>query len=655
MKHRNRLIFIAVLVFAWAGLLISRLVTLQVFRSEELSDRAERQYQQKVVLTPKRGTVFDRNGRTMAINVDAPSLYAIGADVTDPAAAAAALSPILGRPKAEIERILSQRKGFTWLQRKIGVEQRESIEALGIDGLHFVTESKRVYPAGRLACHVLGFAGIDNDGLAGLEYEYDEYLRGQPGLMLGIRGAKGGYLFSAGKIVTRPTGGHDVTLTLDYRVQNAVEAELGPAVEAARAHSGTVIVMDHESGEILAMANYPDFDPNDYGRFDAFARKNRAVVDAYEPGSTFKIVTTAAALELNLVDLAEVIDCGNGAISIGSRVIRDHHSYDELPFREVFEKSSNVGVIRIGLRLEEQRLHEMAAAFGYGSQCGIDLPAENPGLLRPVSKWTEGSIGSISIGQEVSANPVQILLMGAAVANGGYWVKPYIVASVTEADGRVDYTAQPERRRIFSERTAALLREMTRGVVLSGTGEQAEIAGIPVAGKTGTGEVSAPRGGYIPGAYLSSFLGYLPYDKPRLTMICMIDRPKGKYYGGDVAAPLFRSIGERLARVLEIDSLNQDYAVLDGIPQEENGGYPAATGRPAKRVLSQPDSALVMPNLSGLSLREAIALLAEIGIVPVVEGEGGRVVGQTPSPGEPIGGRTVIRCGGTGIADNRMR
>ena len=655
MKHRNRLIFIAVLVFAWAGILVSRLVTLQVFRAEELGERAERQYQQKVVLTPKRGSIFDRNGRTMAINVDAPSLYAIGGDVADPAAVADALSPIIGSSEAEIERVLRRRSGFTWLKRKIDGEQRERIEALGIDGLHFVTESKRDYPAGRLACHVLGFAGIDNDGLAGLEYEYDKYLRGKPGLMLGIRGAKGGYLFSAGKIVTHPTGGNDVTLTLDFRVQNAVEAELKPAVEAARARSGTVIVMDHESGEILAMANYPDFDPNNYGRFDAFARKNRAVVDAYEPGSTFKIVTTAVALELDLVDLADVIDCGNGAIAIGSRIIRDHHAYDELPFREVFEKSSNVGVIRVGLQVEEVPLHDMAAEFGFGRQSGIDLPAENPGLLRPVSKWTEGSIGSISIGQEVSANPVQILLMGAAVANGGYWVKPHVVARVTEADGHVVYEAGPERRRLFSERTAALLREMTRGVVLTGgTGEQAEIDGIPVAGKTGTGEVSAPRGGYIPGAYLSSFLGYLPYDNPRFTMICLIDRPQGKYYGGDVAAPLFRRIGERLARVLEIDSIDQDYAVLDELPQSEPG--PAVgNGRPTRRVLSQPDSALVMPNLHGLSLRDAIALLAEIGIVPVVEGEGGRVSGQTPSPGEPIGGRTVIRCGGTGIAQNRMR
>jgi cell division protein FtsI (penicillin-binding protein 3) len=659
MNPRFRLILIAVVVFAWAGLIASKLVTLQVIRAEELGERANRQYQQRIVLTPKRGTVFDRNGRILAINVDRQSIYAVGDEVDDPAAAARTLAPLLDRRAAELERILSRRKGFVWLKRKADPPLAREIRALGLGGIHFVTESKRVYPSGRLAGHVLGFAGIDNDGLAGLEYQYDSYLRGRPGLMVGIRGAKRGYIFSAGKVLKKPTGGLDLSLTIDSAAQFIVEEELRSAVRESGARSGTVVVIDHFSGEILAMANYPDFDPNDYASADPFARKNRAVVDAYEPGSTFKIITATAALEHNLVKMDDIIDCGNGFIPIGSRIIRDHHSYDQLSFRDVIGKSSNVGAIRVGLRVGEQGMFQKASEFGFGAPTGIDLPAENPGLLRPVDKWTTGSIGSISIGQEVSGNPVHILLMAAAVANGGYWVKPYVVDRVTDADGRVVYEAEAERRRIIDDRTLARLRELTRRVVVDGTGTQAEIEAVPVAGKTGTGEISAPRGGYIPGAYLSSFVGYFPFDKPRVTMLCLLDRPKGMYYGGDVAAPLFGRIGRKLAAHFELARTDQRFAEsgMEGADGDEGGN---AAGKNAarmhKRILSQPTEALVMPDLRGLDLREAVARLAELGIVPKIEGEGsGPVSSQTPGLGEPLGGVTVIRCGGTSFARNSGR
>ncbi len=659
MNHRVRLILIAIVVFAWAGLIASRLATFQVFRSDDLKERAERQYQHRVVLTPKRGTIFDRRGRTLAINVDAPSVYAMTDDVEDPEAAAQSLAPLLGRSSSDVERMLTRRSGFVWLRRKIEPDFKDRIAALGIKGIHFVTESKRFYPAGPLACHVLGFAGIDNDGLAGLEYQYDSYLRGKPGLMLGIRGAKRGYIFSAGKVVKTPTGGLDVTLTIDSVAQFIVERELRATVEESRSRSGTVVVIDHHSGEILAMANYPDFDPNNYGGSSPFARKNRAVVDAYEPGSTFKIVTSAAAIEQGVVTMDEIIDCGNGYIQLGNRIIHDHHVYEELPFRDVIGKSSNVGAINVGIRVGEEQLHRMAVEFGFGSPSGIDLPAENPGLLRQTGKWTTGSIGSIAIGQEVSGNPVSIILMAAAVANDGYWVKPYVVERITDAEGREVYRATPEKRKILSGRTLELLRELTRLVVVNGTGTLAEIAGIPVAGKTGTGEVSAPRGGYIPGAYVSSFVGYFPYDKPRITMLCLLDRPQGEYYGGDVAAPLFERIGRKLAEHLEIQRTDQRFANFRleapyGSPDDPPSG---SNGRGlTKRVLSQPETPLVMPDLRGMSLREAIARLTELGIIPVVEGSGGgRVVGQSPSPGEPIGGQTVVRCGGTGFAQSADR
>jgi len=659
MNHRVRLILIALVVFAWAGLIGSRLVTFQIVRSAELKERAERQYQHRIVLTPKRGTIYDRRGRTLAINVDTPSVYAMTDEVEDPEAAAQAVAPLLSRSAPDVERMLTRRSGFVWLRRKIGTELKDRIEALGIKGIHFVIESKRFYPAGSLASHVLGFAGIDNDGLAGLEYQYDSYLRGKPGLMLGIRGAKRGYIFSAVKVVKTPTGGLDVTLTIDSAAQFIVERELRAVVEESGSRSGTVVVMDHHSGEILAMANYPDFDPNRYGDASPFARKNRAVVDACEPGSTFKIVTSAAAIEMGAVAMDDVIDCGNGVIQLGKRLIHDHHVYDELPFRDVIGKSSNVGTINVGIKVGDERLYRMAVEFGFGSPTGIDLPAENAGLLRPTGKWTKGSIGSISIGQEVSGNSVQIMLMAAAVANGGYWVKPYVVEKITDSEGREVYRASSSKREILNGRTLELLRELTRVVVVDGTGTLAEIPGILVAGKTGTAEISAPRGGYIPGAYVSSFVGYFPFDKPRITMLCLLDRPQGKYYGGDVAAPLFRRIGGKLAEHFELPRVDQRFVdshldvpdrSLDGPPDDSHGSGLS------KRILSQPEAALVMPDLRGMSLREAIERLAELGIVPVVEGAGGgRVLSQSPDAGEPIGGQTVIRCGGTGFARNEGR
>jgi len=659
-NHRLRLILIAVAVFAWAGIVLSRLVNIQWQRSEELRERAERQYQTRIELTPKRGTIYDRRGRVLAINVDAPSVYAVPDEIENPEAAAAALGAALGMRESEVLQLLNRRSGFVWIRRKITPEQQQRVRELGMRGIHFVTESKRFYPGGRLAGHVLGFAGIDNNGLAGLEYQFDGYLRGQPGLVIGIRGAKGGYPFSAGKVLRHPTGGNDMTLTLDSAIQFIVEEELRAAVERTGSASGTAIVMDPATGAILAMANMPDYDPNSFSEAAADLMRNRAVVDAYEPGSTFKIVTAAAALEAGLVEMDEMIDCGAGQIQIGNRPVRDHRVFYQLPFREVIERSSNVGTIRVGLRAGNERLWRMADAFGFGRGTGIDLPAENHGVLRPTRRWSDVSIGAISIGQEVSANPVQILLMAAAVANGGYWVRPHVVAAVRDAEGRVVYEAEVSGRRILEPATVGRLRELTRGVVERGSGRLAAIPGIAAAGKTGTAEKSVPGAGYIEGAYVASFLGYLPAERPRAAVLCLLNEPRGPYYGGDVAAPLFAAIGERVARELEMPFRDQESIIrlppsnpLPAVLEEDLGSRRAPPqGRPLRRTLAQPAARMIMPDLRGLGLREALARLAELGIVPTVEGSGA-VVAQTPAPGEPVGGGAALRCGGTGIALDR--
>ena len=652
MSHRVRLIMISVAIFAMAGVILSRLVDIQFQRSDELKRRAERQYQHRIVLTPKRGTIFDRRGRVLAINVDAPSVYAVPDEVGEQDRMARSLGSILGRPADELAGLIKRERSFVWLDRKITPAQKRKIEALGLPGIHFITESKRVYPAGRLASHLLGFAGIDNDGLAGLEYEYDQYLKGREGLMIGIRGAKRGYLFSAGKVIRQPTGGFDLELTLDGNIQFVVEEELRKSVEQTGAVSGIVVVMNHRSGAILAMASYPDYDPNNFSSAPGSALRNRAVVDAYEPGSTFKIVTASAAIEHRLVKLGEIIDCGYGSIQLGGRTIRDHQVFEPMPFSGVIEKSSNVGAIRVGLRVGQQRMGRMARAFGFGRPTGIDLPAENPGVLRPVDEWSKNSIGSVSIGQEVSGNAVHVILMAAAIANGGYWVRPYVVNSVTNPDGERVYKAQIEKRKVISRSTVNVLRSLMRGVVVQGTGRLAEVAGIPVAGKTGTAEVAEPGGGYIPGAHIASFVGFLPFENPQLTMLCVLNRPEGKYHGGDVAAPLFSAIGNRIVKDLELENI-EGSEILMATARRDSGSETFRSEPedfPVKRILSYPAAALVMPDLKGLSLRSALERLAELGVVPQVIGNG-KVVSQIPEPGEPVGGQTTLHCG-TGIADN---
>lgn len=654
MNHRLRLIFIAVAIFAWAGFIFSRLYSLQVTDSKEFRLRAERQYQSRIKLNPKRGVIYDSRGRILAINVDAPSVYAIPDEIANPEATAKELAPLLELKESQLIKTLEKKSSFVWVKRKISKDIKKKINALGLSGIKFVTESKRIFPGGRLASHVIGFVGIDNDGLAGLEYQYDRYLKGSPGLMLGIRGAKRGYNFSAGKVVKQPTGGMDIQLTLDSRLQYIVEEELKAQVIATGSESGTVVIMDPHSGAILAMANYPDFDPNDFAASGRFARKNRAVVDAYEPGSTFKLLVAAAALDAGLVSPEDKFDCEYGQITIGNRLIRDHEAFGILTFREIIEHSSNVGAIKVGYLIGNQRLWKIADLLGYGKGTGIDLPGENQGILRPTSRWSQNSYGSISIGQEVSGNSVQILQNIAFVANGGYWVKPYVVAEIRDLDGRVSYRAKQERKKVTTKKTVAILKELTRGVVVSGSGKLAEIPLVHSAGKTGTGEIAGAGEGYIPGAYLASFTGYMPAEDPQMVMVCLLDKPKGEHYGGKIAAPLFASIGTRIATEEDMFGKKPSTVLASDIQPDSNMTQQVSGEQDfqGKRTLSHPAAALIMPDLKGLSLKQAVARLARLGVIPRIEGSG-PVVSQTPAAGQPIGGLTMIKCGGMGVAESQ--
>lgn len=652
MNHRLRLIIIAVFIFAWAGLLYSRLFSLQISRHEEFSQKARQQHLRRIELTPKRGTIHDRNGKILAININTPSVYVDPAEIEDPGRVISAAVDILGLDESDVREAVESGGRFVWLKRKAAQEEWDELEKLELKGVNAVTESKRLYPGSSLASHVLGFVNVDNKGQAGVEYSYDSYLRGQPGVMLSIRGAKHGYQFSEGTVLKEPTGGNDIYLTLDSRIQQIVEEELAAHLQLTGAQSATVIVMDPYNGEIHALANMPDFDPN--SRFTAtqrFARKNRAVVDAYEPGSTFKIITAAAAFERGVVSPEDTFDCQMGSITIGSRTIRDHHPFGVLSFREIIEHSSNVGTIKVAGILGEKPLWDMARRFGYGSGTGIDLPGENPGILRPVERWSPNSYGSISIGQEVSGNPVQISLNAAVIANGGYWVRPHVLLKIERSGEKGPLVPEIEKRKIVEDDVVQTLQELMQGVVSNGGGERAQVEGIAVAGKTGTGEIAQPGKGYVEGEYLSSFVGFLPAERPRFAILCTIYKPVGPYYGGQVGAPLFKKIAERMVSLLNIPRTSQRQLALDssGVMEELTRTVSVRRESLSPRSLPDLEGALLMPDVTGLPMREALHSLASLGVVPEVRG-GGVVVSQSPAAGAKISGAVVLTGGGTEIA-----
>ena len=651
MNHRVRLIIIAVIIFAWAGLLLSRLYVLQVEKHDYYVATALSQHQSRININPPRGTIYDRYGKILAINIDVPSIHANPRLIENPEEAAEKLAPYLQISPAKLKKSLSKDKSFIWLRRKVDYELKETIEKLKIRGIGFVTESKRFYPGDRLLSHVLGFTGIDNNGQAGVELSYEKYLRGTPGSMVVIQGGKRGYNFSEGQMVQEPLGGHDLRLTINSRFQNIVEEELKRQVIDTESVSGTVVAIDPFSGEILAMANYPDYNPNHITRADTPYLANRAVQHAYEPGSTFKLVTAAAAFEAGVVAPEDEFDCLGGSIKIGSRTIRDHKPFFTISFRKIIENSSNVGTIKVAELLGERPLWEMATKFGYGTRTGIDLPAESRGILRKLPQWSANSYGSIAIGQEVSANPTRILMNVTAVANGGYLVKPYVVSQVKDLEGNIVYQATREKKKLFSQKTANILKEFTRGVVTDGGGKEAAVRGFQVAGKTGTGEIAEGARGYIPGAYLASFGGYFPADKPKVAMICMLVKPQGKYYGGQVGAPLFARIAHRAANELEIVRDFQKGIIVTPVENDSNLTQVAdyETSEHRKRPQPQTKDEIRMPDVKGMDLRSALKLLIALEIVPEVTGSG-EVVNQIPAPGEIIEGKVELLCSGTTVA-----
>jgi cell division protein FtsI/penicillin-binding protein 2 len=527
-----------------------------ILNHERLSERAKLQHVKVEDIQVRRGLIFDRRGRDLALNLDLDSLYCDPENLILDNKGLRRLSSVISKePRVILSKIPAEGR-FAWLDRKLEPDTADRVRKLNIKGLGFLTEAKRFYPKGKLASHILGFVGIDNQALEGVELKYDRFMKTSGGKIFLGRDAGGNTLSSGVDIEVK---GNNIVLTIDEGLQYLVEKEIDRAMVKWRASAASAIMMDPFTGEILALANRPTYDPNSPGSASDSDRRNRAITDCYEPGSTFKIVIGVASLEERIARPDKLFDVSKGYIEVGGKTIHDIHKHGILTFKEIFQKSSNIGAITLGIRLGKEKIYKYAKLFGFGERTGIDLPGEVSGWMNSPEKWSGTSIGAISIGQEVAVTPLQILRAYSAIANGGFLVTPHIVSEIISPDGQVLASLKDkEMRQIISARTAETFKDILESVVEEGgTGRSASIEGNKVAGKTGTAQLINPATKkYSREKYVSSFVGFVPADNPRIVMIVVIYEPKGQIYGGVVAAPVFKDITDQALSYLGIPMEN---------------------------------------------------------------------------------------------------
>ncbi|HZC65840.1 MAG TPA: penicillin-binding protein 2, partial [Candidatus Dormibacteraeota bacterium] len=551
----DRLLIVAGLALVWMAAVFGRLGYLQLYEHSEYLKRAAKQQQRTIEITPKRGSIFDRNGHPLAMSIPADSVFAMPAELGDVQLEAQLLSRVLGIPLDVLEARLESTQPFVWIAHKITPDKREAVEALNLKGIYFQKENQRIYPKRDLAAHVLGFVDPDEKGLGGIEYELDSQIRGKSEKIVVMADARQRW-FDGGEALRER--GADVILTLDEKVQYIAERELAAAIGKTRAMAGTVMVMNPNTGEILALANWPKFNPNTASEAPAEARMNRAVTALYEPGSTFKLITLAAAFDQGITRPDEVFDCENGAVYVAGHRIRDHKPFGLLTVSNILAQSSDVGAIKIALRLGAPKFYDYIRAFGFGQLTGVDLPGESKGLLRRLEGWSAVSIGSISMGQEVGVTPVQLISAVSAIANGGMLYKPHVVAELRRADGVLPAEGllllpPTEPKRVIQPETAATLRRLMEGVILNGTGPRAHLEGWTAAGKTGSAQKIDPATGrYSHTQLIASFTGFAPISNPAVTILVSLDSPVGEHEGGQVAAPVFKRIAEQVLPYLDV-------------------------------------------------------------------------------------------------------
>lgn len=666
---RVRVGMLTALLLVGVGIVVHRAWELQVKGAERLAQMAKEQHERSLRLAPKRGTIFDRNGAELAVSVEVDSVSANPQVVKKarlhPVTVAQYLASVLpGLDVPKIARRLSSDRRFVWVQRHVTPRQASAVKALRLPGIEMSREARRYYPNRELAAHVLGFANVDGRGIDGLELALDERLRGRIETMPATRDRRGSIVFSEQFLDDRATQGEDVVLTIDKTIQHRAEQELVAAVEQSRAKAGSLVVMDPHTGEVLAMANYPSFNPNDPSTFPVASRRNRAVTDRFEPGSTIKMFTMASALSLGTVSPNQRIDCGNGSFQIGEFVIHDSERWGRLLPAEILAYSSNVGISRIGMAMGKARMFRSLRQFGFGESTEVGFPGEASGILRHYSKWYDMDAATVPWGQGMSVTALQLAVATSALANGGKLLKPVLIRRLQNSHGEVtaEYpVAQVRRQAVAAWAARRVVPMLTHVTAPDGTGKEAAIEGYSVAGKTGTAQkADYITGGYARDTWLASFAGFVPADKPRLTIVTIIDEPTADHAGGIVAAPVFRRVGLAALRHLGVPAQAPSTALAEAHKERrlEEASSPRETSEqempgivPASYVNArvhvhggEPDGQVEVPYLVGKSARSAL-VMAYMKQLEVRLTGSGVVVAQRPEPGAYVmpGSRLMLQ------------
>lgn len=549
---RFRLYCLSGLLCLWLLAICLRLVYLQIFCYGDFERRAQHQQQRSFDLSPKRGVIYDRAGRELAMSIQVDSAFVVPSEAPDLPNTISLITRITKDDPRVVLADCRAHKTFCWVARKADAEVVDRIRALNLQGVHFQKEPKRFYPKRELAAQILGYVGTDDQGLSGLERQYNEQLQGKPGKLMISVDARRQWFASVEK---EPESGNSLVLTIDQNIQYIAERELERGMEQTQAIAGTVIVENPHTGEILALTNRPTFNPNIRKEIKNEALKDRAVSDVYEPGSTFKMVTISAGLEEKITRPDEMFDCQMGSIVINGMRIRDSRPHGMLSVADIIAESSDVGAIKVALRLGDERFYKYIRAFGFGQQTGIELPGETRGLTKPVERWSKVSIGAISMGQEIGISPLQLASLISTIANDGVHVPPRTVAgTMTPQNTPQTIAFEPaEGTRVISSLTAAQMRQMLQGVVLHGTGRKAILEGYSSAGKTGTAQkVDPATGAYSKTKYVASFAGFAPINDPQIAVVVILDSAVGLHQGGQVSAPVFQRIMQQVLEYLHV-------------------------------------------------------------------------------------------------------
>jgi cell division protein FtsI (penicillin-binding protein 3) len=672
MEQRNprlRWLFVWVVALVWMAAVLARLGYLQLFCYSEYFAKAQHQQQRIFEISPKRGTIYDRKGRELAVSLPMDSVFADPAEISDAELAGRLLSRILSdSPSDEIETKIREAHIPIRLARKISPETVQRIQEMNLRGIFFQQESRRVYPQRKLAAHVLGYTDVDEKGIGGIEYALDKQIRGRPGkIMVMADGRRRWY----DRKESAADPGASVTLTIDETIQYIAEKELSRAIDDTHAKAGTVAVQDPNSGELLALANWPTFDPNDAGSFSDEARMNRAVSAAYEPGSTFKVITLTGAIENGVTTPETMVDCQMGKILLPGRVIHDWHPFGVMSVDKILVHSSDVGAIKVALQLGSPRFYDTIRSFGIGQPTGIELPGENHGLLRPLESWSANSIGSLAMGQEVSVTPIQIISAISAIANGGTLYRPRIVRDM-RGDLMPVRHADAGPRQATDQKTAAEMRGMMEDVVLEGTGKPAQLSGYTAAGKSGTAQKIDPATGrYSATQYNSSFVGFAPVNDPAISILVVLDSPVGAHHGGEVGGPVFKRVAEQVLAYLAVPHDVPAPSDVETAKNQRVAPQPAAVTDATKAtfeavvakrnhaagptVAFSGEESVAVPRLTGQSVRAVTEECARLGLVPSLVGSG-VALEQYPDAGVEVvhGTQVMVRFGKPGTVLSKL-